>query len=214
MLVLNYKQFVDKLKKNDSKFIRFFDGHEPVKDSAGNLRNHFDKLSSTSTDTLLKEVKAFADLYPAKFSAYAFTTDKAITTNGDLLHIDLSQRENKVAAPAAQVDEAAIIARVTKQITDQAEANLTKQKLELAEARLAQLDNASERIALIGLKFADLFANGSPVMQGSEDEPEGDAKSEMSIKDAIHLLRTSFGDKTLIKLAQDPKSIEKLKLFL
>jgi len=216
MLVLNYTQFIDKLKKNNAKVIVFYDGHEFVKDLQGNVRSHFDKLVCTDTSILLKEVEEFAKIYPAKFTCYAFTTDKAITKNGDLLHIDLAIRDHEKTASPQQLNEAAIIERVTREIVQKAETDLMAQKLEFAEAKLQQLDNAADKIAFLGVAFVEKLLNGSPAsMQGTAQE---DPKTDLNIEDAIQILREGFGDKTLIIFAEkvkiDPNLVTKLKMFL
>ena len=205
MLVLNYKQFLDKLKKNKAQAIIFYDGHSPVREE-GNVRDHFDKIVSDSTEKFLDEVKQFAKMYPAQFTAYAFTTDKAITKNGDLLHVDLYQAStNTPQAPVQQINEEALIKRVTKEITDKAEANLVAERLKLAESKLALMENATERIATLGMALVEKFFEGSPAtMQGTEGSTE--EGEDISIEDAIQMLRESFGDKTLIILAKKIKA--------
>lgn len=224
MYVLNLKQFIHLITKKKAKAVYFFEGLE-IEDINEASTRPFAGMDCSSTEDLLTEVKEFSKIYPTKFTCYVSTAKNAIRTNGDKLHVDLAMLgEEAVKAvpitPSENVkilNEADIIARVTADITAKADATLTKQKLELADAKLAQLDNASEKLALVGLKFMELLTvGGQPAMQGTEGTET--TEGEMTIEDAIHILRTQFGDKTLIILAKkceaDDKFAPKLKTFL
>lgn len=223
MLVLNYTQFTTLIEDQNGKAIFLFEGHGDMVVSEKHV-NPFKKFVCGSTEALLQELETFAGIYPAKFTAYIHTTDKAITTHGTKCHTDLYARQKDavvVQGSSQQLDEEAIIKRVTKQITQQAEANLVKQKLELAEAKLDKLENASERIAMVAMAVMDQLTGGAPAgMQGTDepDESAQDSSEQMDIKKAVHFLRTQFGDKTLIDLAEkvkkDPKLVAKLKMFI
>jgi len=202
MYWLSVKQFKDLIKDQGSKAAVFYLGEEEIDFTANKVRP-LRLLTGSNPQDLIKQIEAFAKIFPVKFTAFVHSVKEGISSKGYKMNVDLSDIEITLPAttnPGHTPNESVkdIETRVRNEIKLTSESELVKVQLQHANAKLDQLDNAADKIALILLSFVEKLATPSPALQGtSEEQTEGD----ISIEDAVQQLRESFGDKTLIILA-------------
>lgn len=217
-MTLNDKQFKDKLKKNDAKAVFFFEGHKYLEESNKHIRP-FERLSFETNKELMIAVEEFSKLYPSKYTAYVGSTEKAIRVNGDVMKIDLSQKEiigDKVHN-AVVMNEAQIIEKITEQLQKEQAARVVERELKIANNTIEAQRLTSEKIAMVFNEFLTIIMNKfnvSAVMQGSKEAEE----TTGNIKTAVAFLRKNLGDQNIIKLVgkiqENPALIVTIKSFL
>jgi len=221
-MILNDKQFRDKVQKAGSKCIFFYEGHGTLDHNDPTVRP-FERLGggkneNLSTAELLTKLDEFSKLYPDAYSVYIHTAAQAITQKGFFMKIDLRLKEEKTSSnpsssqPAVDVDKIKKEVRKEIEMENQVE-NLTE---ELKESKdiIAHDNLVANKMAKVGLEMLKEFGfmQEAAPMQGTET---GTSKN---VDESLKYLQSKLGDKFIITLAEkikaDPSLAERLKIML
>jgi len=216
-MILNDKQFRDKVKRENAKVIYVYEGHAKLDHSDV---NPFERLGSNghTTEILLEELAEFSKMYPDQYSVYIYTTPSSIIKHGLFMKVDLRVKETETSNPNASapvVDREALKKELKNEI------NLENKVVELTEDLIqekkitAENELISNKLASVGLEMLKQFGmEMNAPMQGTQTQYAG----TMNIDESFKLLREKLGDEFLLKLAEriknEPNLADQLKNML